>query len=138
MAFAELSDQVKIMREMNPGTIPVPLITLERTMFPTGFGGKKARPLFKIVGYKLRSQIGAQNLLTSETKPVPSLKEEMGGDEIPFNDPIPPDLENENAESPKVAAPPLATPRRDLKKPPTKTSAKKPPPKRASNILGAG
>ena len=138
MAFAELSDQVKIMREMNPGTIPVPLITLERTMFPTGFGGKKARPFFKIVGYKLRSQIGAQNLLTSETKPVPSLKEEMGGDEIPFNDPIPPDLENENAESPKVAAPPLATPRRDLKKPPTKTSAKKPPPKRASNILGAG
>jgi hypothetical protein len=130
MAFAELSDQVKIMREMNPGTIPVPLITLERTMFPTGFGGKKARPFFKIVGYKLRSQIGAQNLLTSETKPVPSLAEELN-DEIPS-------FEDENAENPKTTAPLPAAPRRDLKKPPAKTSAKKPPPKQRPNVLDAG
>jgi hypothetical protein len=88
IAFSELSDQVNLMRDMNPGKIPVALIALERTMFPTGFGGKKARPHFKIVGYKLRSQIGAQNLLTDETKAPPTLAEEMG-DEVPFNDPAP-------------------------------------------------
>jgi hypothetical protein len=43
----------------------------------------------------------------------PSLAEEMD-DEIP-------DFKNENAESPKAAAPPLPTPRRNLKKPPAKT-----------------
>ena len=58
----------------------------------------------------------------------PSIQEDMD-DEIP-------DFENEKAESPKAAAPPLPNPRRDIKKPPAKTGAKKPPPKR--NILNAG
>jgi hypothetical protein len=60
----------------------------------------------------------------------PSLAEEMN-DEIP-------DFESENAESPKVSAPPLPTSRLNPKKP-AKTSARKPPPKRRPpNILDAG
>ena len=60
----------------------------------------------------------------------PSLAEEMD-DEIP-------DFESEKAESLKVSAPPLPTPRRNLKKP-VKTGAKKPLPKRRPpNILDAG
>jgi hypothetical protein len=88
IAFAELADQVKLMRDMNPGKIPVALIALDRTMFQTGFGGKKARPLFRILGYKLRDQLNPQNLLTDETKAPPTLAEEMG-DKVPFNDPVP-------------------------------------------------
>jgi hypothetical protein len=57
----------------------------------------------------------------------PSLQEELN-DEIP-------DFGNENAESPRAAAPSLPNPRRNLKKP-AKTSAKKSPPKRS--ILDAG
>ena len=67
IAIGELSDQVNLMRGMNPGKIPVALIALDRTMFQTGFGGKKARPLFRILGYKLRDQLTPQNLLTAET-----------------------------------------------------------------------
>jgi hypothetical protein len=101
IAFEELSDQVKFMRSMHPGKIPVAIIALESTLFPTSYGSKKARPLFKIVGYKWRDQIGlgAQNLLTDGTKaPLveaekPSLAEEMN-DEIP-------DLGAKAAEAPK-------------------------------------
>ena len=61
----------------------------------------------------------------------PSLAEEMD-DEIP-------DFGNGNAENPKAAAPPLPNSRRNLKKPPAKTDAKKSPPERPpSNILDAG
>jgi len=139
IAFDALSEQVNIVRSMHPDKIPVPIIALERTMFPTSFGGKKARPHFKIVGYKLRSQIGSQNLLTDETnkidRPPLTLAEEMG-DEVPFNDPTP-DLGK--AESPKASAPPLPTPRRNLKKSDPKASARKPTTKRRPvNPLQAG
>ena len=59
----------------------------------------------------------------------PSLQEELN-DEIP-------DYENENAESPKAAAPPLANPRRNRKKP-AKTSAKTTSKRRPTNLLDAG
>jgi hypothetical protein len=101
-------------------------------MFQTGFGGKKARPLFRILGYKLRDQISPQNLLTSETKAPPTLAEEMG-DSVPFNDPTP-DLGK--AESSEASTPPLPNPRRNLKKP---AKINKPTVKRhAKNILDAG
>jgi hypothetical protein len=90
------------MRDMNPGKIPVALIALDRTMFQTGFGGKKARPLFRILGYKLRDQLNPQNLLTDETKAPPTLAEEMG-DKIPFNDPAP--TLDENTATSETAAP---------------------------------
>ena len=102
IAFGELSDQVNLMRGMNPGKIPVALIALDRTMFQTGFGGKKARPLFRILGYKLRDQLNPQNLLTDETKAPPTLAEEMG-DKIPFNDPAP--TLDENTATSETAAP---------------------------------
>ena len=105
IAFRDLSDQVNLMRDMNPGKIPVALIALDRTMFQTGFGGKKARPLFRILGYKLRDQLNPQNLLTDETKAPPTLAEEMG-DKVPFNDPAP--TFDENTATSETAAP--ATP----------------------------
>jgi hypothetical protein len=129
MAFGELSDQVKIMRGMHPGTIPVPLITLERTMFQTGFGGKKARPVFKIVGYKMRSEIGGtQNLLTDETKPKPTLAEEMN-DEIPDFD-----KNNEAAAASPKAPPPRPTARREIKKSSAKAASRSPSRRRLTNM----
>jgi hypothetical protein len=75
----------------------------------------------------------AQSELPLETVKEPSLKEEMGGDEIPFNDPTP-DLGK--AERPKASAPPLPNPRRNLKKP-IRDNAKKAK-RRPANILDAG
>jgi hypothetical protein len=85
VAFDDLSHQVKVMRSVQPGAVPV--VALESTLMPTQFGSKKPRPHFRIVGYKLRSEIGSQNLLTDETVPAqkPSLSEEM-------NDSLPADL----------------------------------------------
>jgi hypothetical protein len=123
------------MRDMNPGKIPVALIALDRTMFQTGFGGKKARPLFRILGYKLRDQLNPQNLLTDETKAPPTLAEEMN-DEIP-------DYGNEKdsaaappaAENKKATAPPARpTARREIKKAPAKTAARSASRKRLSNL----
>jgi hypothetical protein len=86
IAFDELSDQIRFMRSMHTDAIAI--IALESTLFPTSYGSKKARPHFRIVGYKLRDQIGTQNLLSDETKaPLietekPTIAEEMN-DEIP-------------------------------------------------------
>jgi hypothetical protein len=123
-----------------------PVITLADKFMNTRFGGR-LRPHFKFVRWvslggesgqvealpppppKLADaapQTSQPHLPLNEVK-EPSLAEEMD-DEIP-------DFGNENAESPKAAAPPLPTPRRNPKKP-TKPSAKKPPLKR--NVLDAG
>jgi hypothetical protein len=85
VAFDQLSQQVKITRGVQPGAIPI--ISLESALMPTQFGSKKPRPHFRIVGYKLRSDISTQNLLTDETEPLaeiqkPSIAEEMN-DELP-------------------------------------------------------
>src|SRR5262249_24979109 len=66
VAFDELSEQVKVTRSVQPDAIAV--IALESTLMPTQFGSKKPRPYFRIAGYKLRSNIGSQNLLTDQTK----------------------------------------------------------------------
>jgi hypothetical protein len=84
VAFNELSDQVKFMRGEHPDAVPI--IALESTMMPTQFGSKKARPYFRIVGYKLRSHIGSQNLLTDETKAETPVVEV---EKPPFNDDLP-------------------------------------------------
>jgi hypothetical protein len=86
IAFDELYNQVKFVRTAQPNAIAI--ITLESTMFQTSFGSKKARPHFRILGYKMRGQVGSQNMLTDETKaPLvevekPSLAGEMN-DELP-------------------------------------------------------
>jgi hypothetical protein len=139
VALGELSDQVSFMRQVQRHAMPV--IALEARDMPTRYGGTTPRPCFHILGWRQRSDTGAPALLEGpEAAPQldlplnevkePSLAEEMN-DEIP-------DFESEKAESPKVSAPPLPTPRRNLKKP-AKTGAKKPPPKRRPpNILDAG
>ena len=84
VAFDDLSHQVKVMRGVQPGAVPV--VALESTLMPTQFGSKKPRPHFRIVGYKLRSEIGTQNLLTDETAQPekPSLAEDLN-DDLPFD-----------------------------------------------------
>jgi hypothetical protein len=83
VAFDELSDQVKVTRSAQPDAIPV--ITLESKDMPTKFGGVKPRPYFKIAGYKLRSNIGSQNLLTDETKAAVEATKPSDN----FSDPLP-------------------------------------------------
>jgi hypothetical protein len=122
-----------------------PVITLSDAFMNTRFGGRQ-RPHFEVKRWiKLGGERGEVEALPPPPQQTtalplsevrePSLKEEMGDEISPFDDPIP---NLGKAESPKAAAaPPHPTARRNLKKP-AKTSAKKPPPKRASNILDAG
>jgi len=144
IAVGDISDRIKNMRRFR-GEHVYPVITLSDAFMNTRFGGRQ-RPHFEVKRWvKLDGERGEVEALPpppqqttalslSEVK-EPSLKEEMA-DEIPFNDPTP-DLGK--AESPKVAAPPLPNARRNLKKPPVKTGAKKPAPKRRPpNILDAG
>jgi len=113
--------------------VPYPVVILSDTFMPTKWGGRQ-RPHFKIVRWvRLGGEGGEVEALppppptpaapssVQSAPPVveePSLREELD-DDIP-------DFGNENVESPKPAAAPLPTPRRNLKKP-AKTSAKKPP-----------
>jgi hypothetical protein len=145
IAVGDLRDKI-VWRRRLQGPNVYPVITLSDTFFPTRYGGRQ-RPHFEIMRWvRLGGEGGEVEALPPPTPPPvqqttaqsdlplkevqePSLAEEM-------DDGIP-DFENKNAESPKAAAPPLPNPRRNLKKP-AKTSAKKPPPKRASNILDAG
>jgi hypothetical protein len=83
VAFDALSQQVKVTRGAQPGAIPI--IALEYAQMPTQFGSKKPRPHFRIVGYKLRSDIGTQNLLTDGAEALaveaqPTLAEELNDD----------------------------------------------------------
>jgi len=76
------------MRGVQPGAVPV--IALESTLMPTQFGSKKPRPHFRITGYKLRSEIGSQNLLTDEVaQPVDAPKQTLADE---MNDELPGDL----------------------------------------------
>jgi hypothetical protein len=52
IAIKELTDQIKSMRQMKPGAMPI--IELRSVPFPTRFGGKKPRPHFKITGWRSR------------------------------------------------------------------------------------
>jgi hypothetical protein len=145
IAIRELVDKTTWMRRLR-GPNVYAVVLLSDTFMNTKWGGRQ-RPHFKIVRWvSLGGEGGQVEALPPPTPPPqqapaqselplngvkePSLAEEMD-DEIP-------DFESEKAESPKVSAPPLPTPRRNLKKP-AKTSARKPPPKRRPpNILDAG
>jgi hypothetical protein len=153
IAIRELRDKIMWMRRLRgPNTYPV--ILLSDTFMNTRFGGRQ-RPHFKIVRWVRLGSEGsdsvealppptdkpagqttmAQPELPLETVKEPSLKEDMGDEIPPFDDPVP-DLGK--AESPKTSVPPLPTPRRDLKKP-AKASARKPTTKRRPvNPLQAG
>ena len=153
IAVRDLRDKTMWMRRLR-GPNVYAVVLLSDTFMNTKWGGRQ-RPHFKIVRWvRLGGEGGesvealppptdkpagqtttAQPELPLATVKEPTLKEEMGGDEIPWNDPIP-DLEK--AKSPKASAPPLPNPRRDLKKP-AKPSARKPTTKRRPvNPLQAG
>ena len=153
IGIRELVDKTTWMRRLR-GPNVYAVVLLSDTFMNTKWGGRQ-RPHFKIVRWvRLGGEGGesvealppptdkpagqtttAQPELPLATVKEPTLKEEMGGDEIPWNDPIP-DLEK--AKSPKASAPPLPNPRRDLKKP-AKPSARKPTTKRRPvNPLQAG
>lgn len=105
IAVAALRDQVDFMRKHRPNAIPV--IALESRDMPTQFGSTKPRPHFQIMGWKAHDTEPQNLLAVPEQKLVdvekPSLKEAMGGDEVPEKDwetkgdPLP----NLSAETPK-------------------------------------
>jgi hypothetical protein len=148
IAVRDLRDKTMWMRRLR-GPNVYAVVLLSDTFMNTKWGGRQ-RPHFKIVRWvslgsessqveaplpppppPMTSQTTSQPDLPLNEVKEPSLAEEMD-DDIP-------DFGNENAERPKAAAPPLSTPRRNLKKLPAKTGAKKPPPERSpSNILDAG
>jgi hypothetical protein len=138
IAVRDLRDKTMWMRRLRGPNVHA-VVLLSDTFMNTKWGGRK-RPHFKIVSWvSLGSESGqvealpppppSQQTTTQSELPLvqePSLQEEL-------NDSIP-DFENKNAGSPKAAAPPLPTPRRNLKTP-AKTSAGTPSPKRPpSNI----
>jgi hypothetical protein len=99
IAVRALDDQVTLMRGVQPNAMPA--VALESTDMPTSYGGTTPRPHFKILGWKAhgteQTLLAApeQNLVDVEK---PSLKEVMGGDEVPEKDwetkgdPLPADL----------------------------------------------
>jgi hypothetical protein len=144
IAIRDLVDKTTWMRRLR-GPNVYAVVLLADTFMKTKWGGRQ-RPHFQIVRWvSLGGEGGQVEALpppppdepAQQTTPEPelplttvtepSLAEEME-DEIP-------DFGDENAESP---TPPLPPPRRNLKKPPAKTGAKKPRPKRRPNVLDAG
>jgi hypothetical protein len=59
IAISDLTQQIKSMRFMKPGAIPV--IELQSVMMPTKFG-KKPRPSFKITGWRVRGNDEQQQI----------------------------------------------------------------------------
>jgi hypothetical protein len=78
IALGQLTDQVKFMRRVRPGAIPV--VALGSKDMPTQFGSTKPRPHFEIRGWKT-SDSTDQRLLANEAPLVeveaPSLAENM-------------------------------------------------------------
>jgi hypothetical protein len=89
VAIGQLADQVAFMRQARPDALPV--VALESRDMPTQFGGTKPRPHFRILGYKSRGNVGAQNLLSGSEQNValpdveaPSIAEQLN-DDLPDN-----------------------------------------------------
>jgi hypothetical protein len=73
IAIGELKDQIAFMRRLRPGALPV--VSMQSKPMPTGYGGTKPRPHFKIEGWRT-IDIGAQGLITSQVK-APSTEEKL-------------------------------------------------------------
>ena len=96
IAFDQLAQQGRSARSAHPDAVPV--VALESALMPTQYGSKKPRPHFRIIGYRLRSQIGSQNLLT-----------DIGGQKLLTDEPSiksPPIAEEMNDELPSFEEPP--------------------------------
>jgi hypothetical protein len=117
-----------------------PVITLSDTFMNTRFGGRQ-RPHFQIRRWIKHGGEGGQ--VEALPPSTPSPQQAPAQSELPLNEKQPslaeetddeiPDFESEKAESPKAAAPPLPTPRRNLKKP-AKTSTKATGKRRLTNL----
>jgi hypothetical protein len=86
IGIGELCDQIAFMRRVRPDAIPI--VALQSKDMPTNHGGSKARPHFKILGWKTRCDLGPQNLLAAPEqkdaqKVVEPTTEELN-DELPF------------------------------------------------------
>jgi hypothetical protein len=64
IAIGDLTQQIKSMRLMKPGAMPV--IELHSVQMPTKFG-KKPRPFFKIMGWRLRGNDDEQRQISNES-----------------------------------------------------------------------
>jgi hypothetical protein len=143
IAVGDISDRIKNMRRFR-GEHVYPVITLSDTFMNTRFGGRQ-RPHFKIVRWvSFRGEGGQVALPPPEPAPQTTSQLELPLKEVKeptiqedMNDDLPDDLKADVKESIPKTAPPHPTARRNLKKP-TKTGAKKPSPKRPSNVLDAG
>jgi hypothetical protein len=69
IAISDLTQQIKQMRFMKPGAMPV--IELQSAQMPTKFG-RKPRPFFKIVGWKSRDIEPAPCIEQGDPGPMPN------------------------------------------------------------------
>jgi len=88
IAIGALNDQVAFIRRMRPGAHPV--VQLRSVPMPTQYGSTKPRPHFHLAGWKMAGGAVEAPQITGPMADVsePTLGEKMGGDEVPFDDPI--------------------------------------------------
>jgi hypothetical protein len=72
LAIKNLSEQIRLMRQMQPGAIPI--VELQQTEMPTQFGGTKPRPYFLICGWKIRGDGEPQKAVL----PAPEERKDLG------------------------------------------------------------
>jgi hypothetical protein len=144
IAVGELSNRIKDMRRLR-GEHVYPVVTLGDTFMNTRFGGRQ-RPHFEVKRWiKLGGESGQVEALPPPSPPPKSANESAPQPAVPLNeikepslaeemDDEIPDFESEKAEGPKAVAPPLPNSRRNLKKPPAKTSTKATGKRRLTNL----
>jgi hypothetical protein len=78
-AVSDLTAQIKNMRQMRPGAVPI--VTLQSRQMPTKFG-KKPRPHFQIKGWKVRDERPAAVSDRSDNSGIAEIN--VYDDELPF------------------------------------------------------
>jgi hypothetical protein len=68
IAVGELKDQIRAMRRVRPGAVPI--VELESRLMPTQYGSKKPRPHFQIKGWRVRGDDGEQRQIAEDTVKV--------------------------------------------------------------------
>jgi hypothetical protein len=120
IAIRELVDKTNWMRRLR-GPAVFPRVALRDVFMNTRFGGRQ-RPHFEIKGWV---QLGGDEKIAALPTPKPTplppmpgvkeiaeptLSEHMGGDKVPFNDPLPEMVGGSPMPAPKPTAPPTPKP----------------------------